>query len=163
VRLCSIAIALFVSLATRPATAAPLWLSLSTSGGILEERALGVARDDFQLTLRLGIGIGRHVAVSIGFDADLERLELAARTGVMVRPFAAPRFAPYLRAEVAIVGATLLGSDWELLGGAGILWRVHRWTALFVEVDAVGRVGAVRSLADHIACGIVVTAPSFWR
>jgi hypothetical protein len=152
-----------LAVSAAPASAAPLWLSLSTSGGILEERALGVARDDFQLTLRLGIGIGRHVAVSIGFDGDLERLELAARTGVLVRPFAAGRWSPYLRAEVAIVGATHLGNDWELLGGVGILWRVHRFAALFVEVDAVGRVGAVRSLADHLAAGLAVTAPSFWR
>ncbi len=152
-----------LALLSTPAAAAPLWLSLSTSGGVLEEHALGAARDDFQLTLRLGIGIRRHVALDIGFDADLERLELAARAGVMVRPVIFRRWSPYLRAEVAIVGATHLGSDWELTGGVGMFWRAHRWAALFVEVDAVGRVGAVHSLADHIAVGIALTAPSFWR
>ena len=148
---------------TRPAAAAPLWLSLSTSGGILEERSLGAARDDFQLTLRLGIGLGRHTAIAIGLDADLERLELAGRAGVMVRPFVAGRLSPYLRAEVALVAATHLGDDWELTGGVGLLWRVHRWAALFIEVDAVGRVGAVHSVADHLAAGLALTAPSFWR
>jgi hypothetical protein len=148
---------------TASARAAPLMLSVSASGGILEEHALGAARDDFQLTLRGGLALGRRFALQLGVDADLERLELGARLGALFRPFYSARLSPYLRAEVALVAATHLGDDWELTGGVGLFYRVHRWSALFVEVDVVGRVGAVHSLGDHIAAGIALTAPSFWR
>jgi hypothetical protein len=153
---------LFVAVSST-ARAAPLMLSVSVSGGVLEEHSLGAARDDFQLTLRGALAIRRHYAITLGFDADLERLELAARLGGMFRPFYDARLSPYLRAEVAFVAATHFGDDWELTGGVGLMVRVHRWVALFVEADVVGRVGAVHSLADHLAAGIALTAPSFWR
>src|SRR5207247_11281251 len=52
-RLASLASPLLILLwISSSAGAAPLALSVSTSGGILESRTLGAARDDFQLTLR---------------------------------------------------------------------------------------------------------------
>ena len=145
------------------ASAAPLSLSVSSSGGILESHSLGAARDDFQLTLRGALAVHRLVALTLGLDADLERLEFGARLGTMVRPFYSKHLSPYLRAEVAFLAATHFGDDWELLGGVGLLVRVSRWIGLFAEVDVAGRVGAVHSLADHVALGISLTAPSFWR
>jgi hypothetical protein len=103
------------------------------------------------------------VALQVGLDADLERLELGARLGAMVRPWIGGRLSPYARAEVALVSATWLGADWELRGGAGLWLRLARWVAAFVEADAVGRVSAPRSLADHFVVGVALTAPSFWR
>lgn len=150
-------------LLSAPASAAPLALQVSASGGYLTDGTIGVVRDDAQLTLRLGIGLGRYVAAQLGFDFDLERLELGARAGVMARPWAGGRWAPYLRAEVALVGVNYLGVNWELTGGAGGWVRLHRWAALFLEIDAVGRFDMPRSLAEHFVAGVALTAPSFWR
>jgi hypothetical protein len=147
-------------LAAAPAHAAPLALSLSTDGGFVEAGAAGVVRDDARLTLRLMIGAGRFTALTVGADADLERLELALRTGALLRPFCA-RVSPYVRAELAVIGTAHIGRVWELTGGVGLWWRLHARVAAFVEVDAVGRVGEVRSLAEHFAVGLALTSPRF--
>jgi hypothetical protein len=146
-----------------PVCAAPLESAVSVEGGPVLVGRGGVVRDDTLLSLRLGVGLGRRVALQLGLDADVERLELGARLGAMVRPWLGRIASPYARAEVALVGKTYLGHDWELRGGVGLWLRLQRWVAAFFEVDVVGMVSAPRSLGDHVLVGAALTAPSFWR
>jgi hypothetical protein len=139
-----------------------LSLSASVGGGPVWADRAGVVRDDAWFTLRLGVGLGRYAALQLGLDADLERIELGGRAGVVVRPFVR-QIVPYFRAEIGLVTATYLGLDWELRGGAGVWLRLSRWMAAFSEVDAVGRVGGPPSLAEQFIIGLALTAPSFWR
>jgi hypothetical protein len=158
----SFAIAAALALGGARASAAPLSLSVDIAEGLLAARRAGVFRDDAELTARLGYGVGRHTAVELGFDADLERLELGVRLGARVRPWLGRRWSPYLRGELALVGANRIGLDYELTGGVGLWLRLHRWAAAFAEVDVAVRFLPV-SLADHFTVGIALTAPSAWR
>ncbi len=122
----------------------PLSLSVSFADGPIYGATLGVIRDDVLMTLRIGFApghlVGRYLVIEGGFDFDLERLELAARLGVRVRPWAFRWWSPYVRAEAVLVGKTYLGNDWQLVGGVGAWVRPYRYFALFTEVDAVGEI-----------------------
>ena len=56
-----------------------------------------------------------------------------------VRPTCAPWF--YVRGDVALVGASHLGSNYDLTSGAGAWYRLSDWFAVEVEADLVVRVG----------------------
>jgi hypothetical protein len=134
-------------------------------------RRAGIYRDDKVWSLRLGFGVGRHVALDAGFSEDSERLEMAARAGVLVRPFASSFFtdywSPYLRGEVALVGASHLGSNYDLVLGIGHWGRFaptrFPWLAWFIETSTVQRIGEVDTLAVRLEGGLAVTTASFWR
>jgi hypothetical protein len=158
-------------LAPAVARSAPFSLELGFGGGIGYASRAGIYRDDIVFTLRMGVGIGRRVAVDFGLSEDTERIEPAIRVGARVRPFATAfwtdHWSPYLRGELAIVGGSHLGSNYDLTAGIGNWGRFapHRWPwlAWFVEIDFVTRVGEVDTLSTRLTAGVALTTRSFWR
>jgi hypothetical protein len=71
-----------------------------------------------------------------------------------------------VRAELAIVGATYIGSNYDLVVGAGHWARVADaapWLAWYTELDGVARVGDVDTLALRVQLGLAFATSSFWR
>jgi len=145
------------------AAAAPLSLELGAGSGFGWGRLSGIYRDDDVVTLRLGIGLGRHVSIDVGLSEDTERIEPALRLGGRWRPFWTAHWSAYLRGELAFVGASHLGSNYDLLVGVGHFWRLRPWLAAFVETDVVSRTGEVGTIANRFEVGFCLTARSFWR
>jgi hypothetical protein len=157
-----VALALLL-LAPAAAAAAPLSLQLGLGGGIGWARRSGMYRDDDVLTLRIGMAIGRRATIDFGISEDAERIEPAFRLGGRWRPFWSGRWSAYLRGELAFVGGSHFGSNYDLLVGVGHFWRLSRWLAAFVETDVVSRTGEVGTISNRIEGGFCLTAPTFWR
>jgi len=163
--------AVVVLLAVAPASAAPaLSLELGGGGGIGWAHRAGWYRDDDLLELELGVGIGSFVAVDAGVSEDLARIEPAVRVGARVRPWAGPcwhaRWSPYLRGELALVGASHLGSNYDVLAGVGHWGRVSRrvgWLGWYVELDGIARVGEYDALSARVEVGLTLATSAFWR
>ena len=147
--------------------APPLSLDVALGSGIGYASRSLVYRDDDVLTLRMGIGVGRHVALDVGMSEDLARIEPAIRLGTRVRPFApsfwTERWSPYVRGELAIVGGSHLSSNYDFVIGFGNWGRILRWLAWFAEIDIVPRVGEVDTLSTRLEAGLAVTTSTFWR
>lgn len=167
--LCASAPCLFA----RAARAVPLALEMSSGAGLGYARLAGVYRDDASLKVRVALGIGQRTAVAFGLASDLERIEASLHLGVQVRPWRGGSYSPYVRLEAGLMGASSIGSTYELLGGAGLWLRLFgwssRWTALsgglalFVEVDAFGHLGEAGLLGEQLQIGLALTTPRFWR
>jgi hypothetical protein len=146
--------------------APPLSLDVAFGGGWGYASRAGVYGDDDTFTLRLGIGVGRHFALDVGLSEDTARFEPAFRLGTRWRPFS-PSFwtdhwSPYVRGELAIVGGSHFGSNYDFVIGFGNWGRIVRWLAWFAEIDIVPRVGEVDTLSTRLEAGLALTAGSFW-
>jgi hypothetical protein len=162
--------AVVLLLVARTAAAAPpLSLQLGLGGGAQWAERSGWVRDDDLVGMRAGIGLGPFAALDIGLSADLDRVETAFGVGVRVRPWAGPcwsaRWSPYLRGQVSLVGASHVGSNYDLLAGAGHWGHFGehvRWLAWFAELDVVARVGEYDAVSARIEAGLAVATPTFW-
>jgi hypothetical protein len=142
---------------------APVALTIGLSDGIGHAHLAGWYHDEEALSLRVGWQVHPRVAIDAGFSEDLERVELGLHAGARVRPLdldAAPWF--YLRGDVALVGASHLGSNYDLTAGAGAWRRVCRWAAVHVELDGVARVGELDTQAIRLEAGVAIASPAFW-
>jgi hypothetical protein len=159
-------LALVLLLTSVAHAAPPLSLQLGFSGGAQWAERSGWVRDDSVLALRGGMGIGDFVALDVSLAEDLERIEPSFGVGARVRPWAgacwAARFAPYLRAEVAVVGASHLASNYDLLAGVGHWGRLGATLAWFAELDVVARVGEYDAVSARIEAGLAIATASFW-
>jgi hypothetical protein len=150
-------------LAPAAAAAAPFSLELGFGTGIGWARRSGMYRDDDVLTLRIGEALGRRASIDFGISEDTERIEPAFRLGGRWRPFWTAHWSAYLRGELAFVGGSHFGSNYDLLVGVGHFWRLSRWLAAFVETDVVSRTGEVGTLSNRFEAGLSLTAPTFWH
>jgi hypothetical protein len=139
---------------------APIAVTLGFSGGIGHAHLAGWYDDEFALVARLAVEVHPRVAIDAGFTEDLERVELGLHAGARVRPTCAPWF--YLRGDVALVGASHLGSNYDLTVGAGAWHRLSPWFAVEVEADAVLRVGELDTQAFRAVAGVAIASPRFW-
>jgi hypothetical protein len=166
-----IAVALFAIAAAREAGATPaLSLSLDGSDGEVWASRAGWVRDDAALSLRLGIGVRDFVAIDVAIAEDVERFEPSLGVGARVRPWAGPcwaaRWSPYLRGQISVAAASHLGSNYDLLAGAGHWGRLTSrapWLHWFAELDVVARVGEYDSLSIRLDAGLAVATSTFWR
>jgi hypothetical protein len=139
---------------------APVSLTFALSDGIGHARLAGWYDDEPDISVRLSFAVHSRVAIDAGFSEDLDRLELGLHTGVRVRPTELPWF--YVSGEVGLVGASHLGSNYELGAGAGVWHRVCPWAALHVELDASALVGELDRQAIRLEAGVAIASPSFW-
>jgi len=143
--------------------AAPLALTFGLSDGIGHARLAGWYDDEEELSLRLSWAVHPRVAIDAGISENLERVEPGLHAGVRVRPLdleTAPWF--YVRGDVALVGASHLGSNYDLTAGAGAWHRLCPWAAVQVELDAVARVGELDTQALRLEAGVAIASPAFW-
>jgi hypothetical protein len=149
----------------------PLSLEVAFGGGVGYAKLADLYRDDDVWSLRLGFALGRRVALDVGISEDSERVEPAIHLGARVRPFSpgwwSPHWSPYVRGDFAIVGASHLGSNFDLTGGLGNWGRFapqrFPYLAWFIEVDTVLRTGELTTLSERITAGLAFTSPRFWR
>ncbi len=139
---------------------APVALTLGFSDGIGHARLAGWYDDEEALSLRVAYALHPRVAIDTGISGDLERVELGFHAGALVRPTDLPWF--YLRGDIALVGASHLGSNYDLTAGAGWWQRVCPWAAIHVELDATARVGELDTQSIRVDAGVAITSPSFW-
>lgn len=142
--------------------AAPLALTLAFSDGIGHAHLAGWYDDEEALSLRLAYALTGRVAIDAGLSEDLERVELGIHAGVRVRPACA---APWLfaRGDVALVGASHLGSNYDLTAGAGAWFRLMPWLAVEGELDVTARVGEVDTQSIRAVAGVAIASPRFWH
>jgi hypothetical protein len=141
--------------------AAPLAVTLAFSDGIGHARLAGWYDDEPVLALRLAVAVHPRVAIDLGFSEDLERVELGLHAGVRVRPACAAPWL-YLRGDVALVGASHIGSNYDLTAGAGAWHRLTPWLAVEGEIDLVARVGELDTQAIRAVAGVAIASPRFW-
>ena len=139
---------------------APVALTLGLSDGIGHARLAGWYDDEPDVSARLAIAVHPRVAIDTGLSGDLDRLELGLHLGARVRPTDLPWF--YVRGDVALVGASHLGSNYDLTAGAGAWHRLCPWAAVEVDLDLVARVGELDTQAIRLEAGVVIASPSFW-
>ncbi len=165
-----VAVAL-VLLAARAAVAQPaLSFSVDGSDGEVWAHRSGWVTDDKAIALRLGIGLGAFTALDVAVSEDTARVEPGLGVGVRVRPWTGAcwqaRFSPYLRAQATAVAASHVGSNYDLLAGAGH-WGGFTarapWLHWFAEVDVVTRVGEYTSVSLRADVGLAVATSAFWR
>lgn len=142
--------------------AAPLAVTLAFSDGIGHAHLAGWYDDEEDLTLRIAWAVHPRVAIDGGISEDLERVELGLHAGVRVRPACA---APWLfvRGDVALVGASHLGSNYDLTTGAGAWHRLLPWLAIEGELDVTFRVGELDTQAIRAVAGVAIASPRFWH
>ncbi len=142
--------------------AAPLALTLAFSDGIGHARLAGWYDDEEAMAVRLAYAITGRVAVDAGVSEDLERVELGFHAGVRVRPACAAPWL-YLRGDVALVGASHLGSNYDLTAGAGAWHKLTPWLAVEGEVDVIARVGELDTQSIRAVAGVAIASPRFWH
>ena len=142
--------------------AAPLAVTLAFSDGIGHARLAGWYDDEEAVTVRLAVAVHPRVAIDAGFSEDFERVELGLHAGVRVRPACAAPWL-YVRGDVAVVGASHVGSNYDLTAGAGAWVRLTPWLAVEGELDAVARVGEVDTQAFRAVAGVAIASPRFWH
>lgn len=142
--------------------AAPLAVTLAFSDGIGHARLAGWYNDEPDLIARLAIAVHPRVAIDAGFSEDLDRVELGLHAGVRVRPACAVPWL-YVRGDVALVGASHLGSNYDLTAGAGARYRLTPWLAAEGEIDLVARVGELDTQAIRAVAGVAIASPRFWH
>ena len=165
-----LAVVLVVASAQSAAANPALSFAIEGNAGEVWGSRTGWLRDDNMGGLRLGIGLGRFTSLDVALSEDLDRVEPALGVGARVRPWAGPCWGHYgsiyLRGQAALVAASHLGSNYDLLAGighwGGIADRVP-WLHWFAEADAVARVGEYETLSLRIDVGIAVATSAFWR
>lgn len=133
--------------ASRVAAAEPARLALGLSDGAGWASRAGTYRDDASLALRITLPVHGAVALDLALHEDLERLEPAFGFGARL---ALDRHC-YVRGELALVGATQIGSNFDATGALGFTSEL-----LFVEVAAIDRFGDVDTLGFRAEGGISV-------
>nr|HEX4317993.1 hypothetical protein [Kofleriaceae bacterium] len=127
----------------------------------------GAYRDDTIGGLRAGLGIGPYATLDFALAEDLDRVEAATGFGARVRLARGDcwraLWTPYVRGQVSLVGASHLGSNYDLLVGAGHWGRLAPRVAWFAELQVVTRVGEYDSVAARVEVGLAVTTLAFWR
>ncbi len=127
----------------------------------------GLYVDDTIGGLRLGVGVGLYATVDLALAEDVDRLEPSIGIGSRVRLGHGAcwrrRWTPYVRGQVSLVGASDIGSNYDLLVGVGHWGRIVSRVAWFVEVDAVVRVGEYDSVAARVEVGVALKTLAFWR
>ena len=153
--------------AGRAAASPGLSLELGGNGGIGHAHLAGWYRDDEAIVLRTGLAISDFTVLDLGWSEDVDRVEPAFRLGARVRLWEGScwreRWSPYVRGELAVVGATHVGSNYDLLAGIGHRGSFTRNLAWYAEVDAIARVGEVETLSFHVELGVAIATASFWR
>jgi hypothetical protein len=139
---------------------APIALTVALSDGIGHARLAGWYDDEPVLSLRVAYAVHPRVAIDLGLSEDLDRVEPGFHAGARVRPLDLEWF--YVRGDVALVGASHLGSNYDLTAGAGAWHRLCPWAAVEVELDAVARVGELDTQAIRLEAGVAIASPSFW-
>ncbi len=170
-RLVSVAAIVVALVGAATAQAAPeVALELGGGDGLVWSKRTGWLRDDVAIVIGGSLAIGDYVAIDAALDEDLERIEPAFAIGARVRPWSGAcwraYFSPYARAQVALVGASLLGANYDLTVAVGhwgaIVERVPQ-LAWFVEVDLVQRVGEYDQTSVRGTLGIAVHTRAFWK
>ncbi len=64
---------------------------------------------------------------------------------------------------MSLVGASHLGSNYDLLAGVGHWGKIVSRLSWFVELDTVVRVGEYDSVALRVEGGLAVHSLAFWR
>ena len=141
----------------------PVAVTLGLSDGIGHAHLAGWYDDELAIAARVAFAVHPRVAIDTGITEDTERVELGLHAGVRVRPTlaCAPWF--YLRGDVALVGASHLGSNYDLTTGAGAWYRLSDWFAVEVEADLVLRVGELETQSLRLAAGVAIASPRFWH
>jgi hypothetical protein len=161
-------VAVTLVLLTGEAAASPA-LSLAVDGSAGEQWAhrSGWVRDDNILGLTLGIGVRDFVAFDVAVREDTDRVEPELGLGVRVRPWTGEcwtaRWSPYLRAEIGAAAASHLGSNFDLIAGAGHWGRLTDHLRWFAELDVIGRIGEYDALSLRVDAGLAVATSAFWR
>ena len=140
---------------------APIAVTLALGDGIGHARLAGWYDDELAVLARIAVQVHPRVAIDAGVSEDADRLELGFHAGARVRPTCAPWF--YVRGDVALVGASHLGSNYDLTAGAGAWHRLGDWFAAEVEVDAVLRVGELDTQSLRVVAGVAIASPRFWH
>lgn len=157
-----------IALAAAPAAADPMSIGVEGGTGVGWARRAGGYRDDTTVGLRLGFAAGDLAVVDGALSFDPDHRELALGAGARVRLARAPcwrsRGALYARAQVALVGASHLSSNYDLTAGIGHWGDVPAvsWLHWYAELDAVARVGDYTALAARIDVGVAITSRGFW-
>jgi hypothetical protein len=138
-------LALIVLACGGTAAADPPRLSLGVSEGIGWASRAGTYRDDGAVALRATLPVHGSFALDLALHEDIERLEPAFGMGVRLLLDRGC----YVRGELAIVGATQLGSNFDATAGLGF---IH--DGLFVEASATDRFGDVDTLGFHVEAGV---------
>jgi hypothetical protein len=150
-----------------PAVAAPVSLQLGGEGGLFYQTLTGWIEDDTTVSLRVSTAIGDYFAIDGGLAEDLDRLEPSLELGARVRPWQGrcwhAWWSPYIRADVAAVGASHLGSNYDLLVGIGHWGKLTSRLGWFVELDTIARVGDYDAFMLHVALGVSISTRDFWR
>ena len=127
------------------AAADPPRLSLGVSEGIGWASRAGTYRDDGAVALRATLPLHGAFALDLALHEDIERLEPAFGMGArMVLDHGS-----YVRGELAVVGATQLGSNFDATAALGLVRD-----EFFVEVSATDRFGDVDTLGFHVEAGV---------
>ena len=144
-----------------PASATPLDLELGIADGVGHARLAGWYRDDVVSTVRIGFGVASRLALDVGLSEDLDRIEAAVHAGARFRPTDLPWL--YVRADVALVGASHTYSNYDLMLGGGGRFRLADHLAAYVELDGIARVGEVETLTLRVEAGVAIASAAFWR
>jgi hypothetical protein len=147
-----------------PAAAAPLSLELGGGDGIGHASRAGTYRDDGYLEMRLGIALNCRLSLDPGFSWDTARIEPGLHIGMRVRALEPTEpVMLYLRGDVAVVAASHIWSNYDLLAGVGVRHNLRPRWAIFGEVNAIARVGEVETLSLRAEIGVAFTSRRFWR
>ena len=161
--------------ASAEAQVAPSSFQVEAEGGLWHQALTGWLQDDYSAALRASWGIGERFAIdgalSLDLDGvaavDLARFEPALHVGGRWRPWTGrcwcARWVPYIRADVALVAASHLFSDYDFTLGVGHWGKLTPRLGWFVELDAIERVGDYDAFALHLALGFSVNKLGFWR
>ncbi len=137
-------LALILVLASTPAAARPVALELGVADGLGWASRAGAYRDDGSVALRVDVALARSVGLDLALREDVERVEPAFGAGAR---FAVDR-SLYVRGELAVVGGSDLGSNYDATAAIGY---AHGW---YAELAAVDRFGELDTLSLHVEVGV---------
>lgn len=171
----AVALVVLATASTAGAQVAPSSLQVDGEGGLFHQARTGWLQDDNFVALRVSWALGERFAIDGGLTMDLAgitaddaaRLEPALHVGGRFRPWTGrcwcARWAPYVRADVALVAASQLFSNYDFTLGVGHWGKLSPRLGWFVELDAIERVGDYDAFALHLALGLSVSKLAFWR